>query len=178
MHTVVTASGVLSTAITVYCTVPYWRSILAGRTKPHQFTWIIFTVMNGIIATSQILAGASWSASISVTFTVGSAVNAALSFRYGMRDSSRHDRALFSAALLTIAVWILTKNNAVAIWLTVVIDVFATAMIVLKIRSDHTSEDPRPWVLASSAFAGQAQTRGVTTTTASIVLLDQLTRPS
>lgn len=152
MRIFVAACGVASSVLAIYCTLPYVRSILAGRTKPHQFTWLVFTLMNGIIAVSQILEGARVSALIPVTFTIGSAIVLALSFKFGERNTSSYDRGLFAASLLTIAVWCITKNSALAIWLTVLIDIFATTMMVLKIRTDPHSEAPGPWLIATLAY--------------------------
>lgn len=49
-------------------------------------------------------------------------------------------------------IWALTKSNVIAIWLTVVIDVFATAMILLKVRQEPGSESAEPWLLGTIAY--------------------------
>ncbi len=144
--------GFVSLALALYCMIPYWKSILDGRTKPHQFSWIIFSIMNVIVTTSQILEGARASVLISIAFAFGALVNLALSFKFGTRGTSRLDIVLFALALVTIATWLITKDNAVAIWLTVLIDVFATSMIILKLAHEPDSEDPMPWAIATVAF--------------------------
>src|SRR5690348_18206691 len=40
----------------IYCEVPYVLAILNGKTKPHQFSWLVFVIMNGIVTLSQFLA--------------------------------------------------------------------------------------------------------------------------
>jgi hypothetical protein len=30
------------------CTIPYIRSIINGKTKPHQLSWLVFSIMNGV----------------------------------------------------------------------------------------------------------------------------------
>lgn len=147
-----TIAAGFSIILGIYCTVPYVRAILAGRTKPHQFSWLVFTIMNGIVFTAQYLEGARASVLISLTFFLGSFIILLLSFRYGTRDTSRWDKILFGLALATIVLWVLTRSNELAIWLTLVIDVAATSMIILKIKKDHASEDPKPWVLATIAY--------------------------
>ncbi len=142
----------LSTILAIYSTVPYVQAILKGKTKPHQLSWLVFVIMNGIVFLSQYLAGYSESVLISFTLFMGSGIILLLSLKRGVRDSSRWDRFLFGFALFTIVVWVLTKNNALAIWLTVVIDVAATSMIILKVKADPHSEDPYPWVVASIAY--------------------------
>ena len=152
MHTFVVACAVISTVLAIYCTIPYMVSIVRGKTKPHQFTWLIFTLMNAIIMVSQFLEGARLSVIISVVFFVGSGIEWLLSLKYGVRDSSRYDRILLVLALATIVVWLLTRNNALAIWLIVLIDIFATTMLVLKLKKHPGSEPFWLWFIATVAF--------------------------
>lgn len=152
IHDIVVASGIVSTLLAIYCSVPYLQAIIKGRTKPHQFSWLIFVIMNGIVTSSQYLKGARASVLISLTFFIFSFIIFLLSLKYGSRDTSRFDKLLFGFSLATIVVWFLTKDAAIAIWLTVVIDIAATSMIILKIKGDPKSEDPYPWLLGSIAY--------------------------
>lgn len=151
-HAFQTICGVLSTVIALVAIAPYYAAVLHGKTKPHQWSWLIFTVMNGIVTLSQFLEGGRASVLISLTFCLSSFGTFLLALKYGTRDTSSLDRFLFGFSMITIVIWVLTKNNATAIWLTVVIDVCATAMTTLKIRNDPQSEDPRPWMIATTAF--------------------------
>jgi hypothetical protein len=143
----------LSTAIAIYCTIPYVIAVLKGKTKPHQLSWLVFVIMNAIVFGSQFLEGGRGSTLIALAFTVGSLIIFLLSFKYGTRDTSRWDKLLFTFALLTIIAWLLTRSNATAIWLTVIIDVAATAMIILKLRTRPNTEAAFPWVLGTLAYA-------------------------
>jgi len=142
----------LSTVIAVYCTIPYIIAILKGKTKPHQLSWLVFVIMNGIVFFSQYFEGGRRSILIALTFFIGSFIVLLLSLKYGIRDTSRWDKALFSFALATIVLWLLTRSNAFAIWLTVLIDFAATTMMILKVRAEPHSEEPLPWFLAIVAY--------------------------
>jgi hypothetical protein len=152
MHLFVAVCGFLSTAIAIYVTVPYILSIVRGQTKPHQLTWLIWTIMNAVVLTSQFLEGARASILITAVWFVTAAIELGLSFKYGVRDSSRYDRLLFIISLLIIVVWVLTRNNVLAIWLTVLIDIPATAMLVLKIKKLPDSEPLWLWNIATVAY--------------------------
>lgn len=152
MHLFIAFCGFMSVVLAIYCGVPYIRSILSGRTQPHQFSWFIFAIMNGIIALSQYLKGARASVLISLTFLVSNFIILGLSFRYGKRNTSKFDILLLGLSLLTIVAWIITKNPSVAIWLTVLIDIFATTMIILKIKGAPASEAPLPWLVGALAY--------------------------
>lgn len=150
--TFVILMGLISTLLGAYSTVPYVIAILKHKTKPHQFSWLIFTIMNGIVLFSQFFAGGRQSILISLVFLVGSLIIFLLSLKYGTRETSRWDRLLLVFALLTIVIWLLTRNNATAIWLTVIIDLIATTMTILKVRNVPDSESPVPWLFGTSAF--------------------------
>ena len=145
-------AAILSTILAVYSTIPYIQAILKKKTKPHQLSWLVFVIMNSIVFFSQYFEGARESVFISFTFVIGSLIIFLLSLKYGVRESSKWDKFLFSFALFTIVIWFLTKSNEAAIWLTVLIDVAATAMIILKVKSDPNSEDPYPWIIATAAY--------------------------
>jgi len=117
--------------------------------------------MQGIAAVSQLLEGARGSVLIAIVFFVSSAVNLCLSFKYGVRKSSRYDKLLFTLALISIIIWYLTKSNATAIWLTALIDVFATTMIILNYtpiptvrRHTRGSSLQRHMYLRASRYSG------------------------
>jgi hypothetical protein len=150
--TVSLIAGIIATIIGIYASVPYIVAILKGKTQPHQLSWLVFVIMNGIVLLSQFLEGGRESVLITLTFFIGSLIIFVLSLKYGTRDTSRWDKALFTFALLTIVLWILTRSNELAIWLTLLIDLAATTMIILKVRARPDSEDPKPWIVASVAY--------------------------
>jgi len=113
------ACGIISTVLAVYCGLPYFVSIVRGHTRPHQYSWLILTIMNIIVTVSQFLEGARSSIYISFTFAIYSAIIYGLSFRYGSRDTSRYDRLLLALSLVTIVIWVLSRSNGLAIWLTI-----------------------------------------------------------
>jgi hypothetical protein len=150
--TLTSIAAFLSTALAISCTIPYIQAILKKKTKPHQLSWLVFVIMNGIVFFSQYFAGGRASVLISLAFFIGSALVFLLSLKFGVRESSKWDRSLFVFALCTIVIWVLTKNNDVAIWLTLLIDLAATTMTILKIKVEPNSEDPLPWTIASVAY--------------------------
>jgi len=152
MHDFVVVCGLLSTVLGIYCAIPYIVAIIRGKVKPHQFTWLIWSIMNGIMVLSQYLEGARASILISAIFFVSSTVQFFLSLKYGVRNSSPYDRLLLGLALATIVAWMLTRNNILAIWLTVLIDVFATTMLILKIKRHPGTEPFYLWFIATIAF--------------------------
>lgn len=145
-------AGFLSTVIGLYAAVPYVLAVLAGKTKPHQLGWFVWVLMNGVVFLSQYFEGARASVLVTLGFLVSSTIIFVLSIKYGVRESSKWDKLLFVSALFTIGVWVLTKNNVLAIFLTILIDIFATTMLLLKVKAHPFSEEPFPWVLVTLAY--------------------------
>lgn len=152
MNNMIAIAAFLSTILSIYCLFPYIIAILKNKTKPHQLSWLVFVIMNGIVLFSQYFEGARASILITVSFFIGSVIIFILSLKYGVHDSSKWDRLLFVFAISTMIIWYLTKSNATAIWLTLLIDVAATTMIILKVKADANSEDPAPWAIATVAY--------------------------
>lgn len=151
-QSIVDVAAALSFIFAFGAGIPYIKSILSGRTKPHQMTWLVFSIMNGIILVSQYLKGARASILIALVFFIFTIIDFILSLNYGIRSTSRWDYLLLTFSLLTIIAWILTRNPSVAIWLTVLIDIFATTMTIIKIKSQPNSEAILPWLMGATAY--------------------------
>jgi hypothetical protein len=114
--------GALSVLIVVIATVPYVRQMLAGKIKPHLFTWIIWTLTTGIAAAARAteLAGpGAWGQWAGAASCLAVAV---LAWRLGEKQITRSDRIAFVLALLAIPLWQLTDNALAAVVMVTAID--------------------------------------------------------
>jgi hypothetical protein len=145
-------AAVLSTVLAIYSGIPYIRAVLNGKTKPHQLSWLVFTIMNSMVFLAQYLAGGRSSTLISLTFAIYSFIIFILSFSKGTRNTSRLDKLLFTFALVAMVIWVLTRSNEIAIVLTLLIDLAATTMIILKVRVHPNSEAPFSWLIGTIAY--------------------------
>ena len=146
-------AGIASTIIALLSGLPYIRSILNHRTRPHRLGWLVFTIMNGMVFFAQYFSGGRITTLISLTFFVYSSIIFFLSLTRGTAEASKADKYLFFFAIVAMILWSITRNNDLAIWLTLLIDIAASAMIILKVKHDPTSEDPFPWALGTLAYA-------------------------
>lgn len=150
--TFVGVAGIASTVLAVCAEVPYIRSILNGKTKPHRLGWLVLTILNGMVFFAQFFAGGRKSTLVSLIFFIFSLLILGLSIKRGTSNTSKADRYLFIFAIIAIIAWGISRNNVLAIWLTLIIDVAATSMIILKIRELPDSEAPLPWAIGGFAF--------------------------
>ena len=148
----VVLAGIISTLLAIYSAVPYISSVIRGRTQPHQLGWLVLTIMNGMVFFAQIFDGARASALVALAFLLYSLTVFVLSFSRGVRSATRTDKILFFFAVLAMIAWAITRDNAVAIWLTLFIDLAATIMIILKVKNHPGSEDATSWVYGTLAY--------------------------
>lgn len=145
-------AGTISTVLAIYSAVPYIRSVMNGKTKPDRLGWLVFTIMNGMVFFAQFFSGGRSSTLVSLAFFLFSATVFLLSFLKGTTSSTKTTKLLFVFAMITMIIWALTKNNDIAIWLTVLIDLFATAIIILKTRKHPGTENVESWVIGTLAY--------------------------
>jgi hypothetical protein len=154
---VVRAAALISTVLACYCWVPYVRSVLRGDTRPHRLSWTVFLMMDAMVVGAQVLAGGRLSVLVSAVGFLFAAVITALAFwthpagpppKNGLADWT-----LFAGAVVAMGAWALTRSNTLAVWLTVAVDLFATAMIVMKVHREPGSEAVKPWAIGTAAYA-------------------------
>jgi hypothetical protein len=103
--------------------VPYIRSIHRGRTKPHAFSWIIWSLGTLVVFFAQ-LAGrggfGAWPIGVSGIVTGYIAV---LAYRtHSDRSITRSDWVFLAVALAALPCWFLTSNPLSAVVLLTAVD--------------------------------------------------------
>jgi hypothetical protein len=116
----------------------YFRSIFRGETKPHLFTWVTYALIDAIVFVAQALHGAGAGSWALLLCALANAVIAVLALRRGEKHIATVDWISFAAALLCIALWILTSNALVAVVLASAVNVFG---IVPTFRKSYTRPD-------------------------------------
>lgn len=101
----------------------YIRDIFAGNTRPHIYTWLIWTILTAIGFLGQIKGGAgagAWATGVSLILCV---VILALSVKYGTNDITNLDRLCLFLAILSIIPWVLTQNAVLSVILATIADI-------------------------------------------------------
>jgi hypothetical protein len=103
--------------------IPYIRSIRAGRTKPHMFSWIIWGLGTFVVFLAQLAGGGgigAWPIGVSGLITL---YVAWLAWTHrGDTTITRSDQWFFAAALAAIPLWIITSNPLWAVVILTAID--------------------------------------------------------
>ena len=114
--------GIIGGVLNVVSFIPYLLDIFKGKTKPHSYTWLIWSIIQTTGTIAIFLNNGGWGM---LNLAVGSLLCVlifVLSLKYGTKNITRFDTALLIGALLAIAVWIFTKNALYSVILVSVID--------------------------------------------------------
>jgi hypothetical protein len=132
--------GLTAAILGVLQAIPYTVDTLRGKTKPHLYTYIIWTIVTAIAFFGQVAAGGgpgAWSTGVMAALT---AMFLVLCFRYGTGDVTKFDAWCLAGALFAIVPWLLTDDPMISIVLATGIDVLAFFPTIRKTYNDPTSE--------------------------------------
>ncbi|PZQ43685.1 MAG: hypothetical protein DI551_11675 [Micavibrio aeruginosavorus] len=135
-----TLFGLIGTAISLLAFIPYVKSILAGITKPHLFTWLIWTLVTGIAGIGQYVAGAGPSAWCTLAITATCFATFMVSIKHGTRDITRFDWLCLLTALAAIPIWLITKDPTISICIVTSIELVGFFPTFRKTLFDPYSE--------------------------------------
>ena len=145
--------GVLAGVLGAADTVPYVRDILAGRTRPYRWTWLIWAVLAIVVCASQRADGASWSLVMAAVQAVLTSVIFALAIRRGEGALGAVERVMLAVAAGGVVGWLIADEPVVATACVVAADLIGVAMMLPKTYRDPESETLATFALASVAGA-------------------------
>src|SRR5262249_21395330 len=103
--------GFVSAVAAVVGLFPYLSSILGGKTVPHLFTWLVWTVLTVMIFLIQVESNAgpgAWGTGLTAATCI---VILGLTIVYGERRGTPYDWLALWVSLLTIPLWLFTKDS-------------------------------------------------------------------
>lgn len=123
---------VLSIVLPIYSPIPYIRSILAGITKPHRTTRLVYFVI-GILTTLALFASgdriALW---ISAVSTLQAIVLFYLGIMHGIGGWTKKDILCLILALSGIVLWQTTNNPIMGLYFGIAADFAGTIPTIIK----------------------------------------------
>lgn len=138
---------VLALSANVAAYVPYVRGIFKGETKPHAYTWLIWTATTSIGAAGVWYGGGGYPAISFAVAAVLSFLIFLLSLRFGTRDITRGDAIALIAALTAIFIWVGLENPVLSVLVGVSIDAVGYWPSVRKTYRAPWSESLYAWWL-------------------------------
>lgn len=131
----------IAIAITFAAFLPYIRAILAGTTKPHVFSWIIWGMTTFVVFLAQLRAEGgigAWPIGVSGIITIFIALLAYL--RRADVSITKLDWLFFVLALSSLPFWYLTADPLWAVVILTTVDLLGFGPTVKKVYFQPWSE--------------------------------------
>lgn len=137
---------IIASLLAIVGNLSYLRDALAGRVKPHPYTWFIWSIVSMTTFLGGLAEGAGIGAiptGIAEGFTI---IIFLLSLRYLFQDRAQHirpiDNYFLAIALLGLIPWALTKDPTISVVIVVGIDVVAFIPTLRKTWTHPETEQP------------------------------------
>ncbi|NTU77560.1 MAG: hypothetical protein HGA90_07100 [Alphaproteobacteria bacterium] len=144
--------GVLSVVVGCVGFAPYFWDILKKRTKPHAFTWIVWTLLAGIVFFAQAVDRAGPGAWATGFTAAACLLIAVLALQRGEKQITRSDWTTFVAALAAIPLWYFTAEPFYVVLLVTGIDGLACYPTYRKSWAKPQEETAKFYALAAIKF--------------------------
>lgn len=119
--------GAIAALLALFSSYLYIRDIFRGNTKPHTYTWLIWSIVTTIAFLGQSVSGGgpgSWATGVAAVVTTGTLL-LSLKGKYGTKDITHFDRICLVLAIFSILPWLLTKSVVGSVILATLIDLIA-----------------------------------------------------
>lgn len=122
----------LAIILTFYAYIPYLVGIFKGKTKPHLFTWLIWSTVTLIAVVVQVLEGGGMGAWPTIAAAITCFFVTLLAFKFGSKDIKKIDYIFLLASLSAIPLWLITNNPAYSAVLVTIIEIVAAFPTIRK----------------------------------------------
>lgn len=128
---------------------PYLRDIFSKKTKPHAYTWLIWSLTCGTAVAGLFYGNGGWGAIALLVGTIFAFIVFLLSFKYGTKNITKGDTIILAAALLAIVVWWRLNNPWLSVLMVSIIDFLGYLPSFRKTFAEPWTETPISWAIFS-----------------------------
>ncbi len=144
--------GVLAAGLSFVGYIPYFRDIFLKKTKPHLFSWFIWTLISGVAFFAQLEEGAgsgAWVVGLSsaICFSIG-----IISLFQGEAKISFSDWIALFGAVIGLILWQVADNPLLAIIFVTIADFLAFIPSFRKAFYKPYEETAITWLASSLKF--------------------------
>ena len=145
--------GILSFLLSFGATIPYCFDILKGKAKPARSTRTLFFLLLLVTLIVQHGAFTSWVLLLTVGELCSQVVLFFLSLKHGIGGLARLDIVCYMTFVISLVIYLLTKNAALSLTTLISTDLIAFAPTLVKIWKDPTSDSWLFFVVGGMAAA-------------------------
>ena len=133
--------------------IPYFIDIIHGKTKPHAFSWLIWSLSPTIVFSAQISRGGGAGAWLAAAQAVACLMVFAIALFRGEKEIVLLDKACLLAALLGVGLWAVMNNPLYAVVLITMVDAVGFVPTFRKSRKRPSEETLIMYALNGLGFA-------------------------
>lgn len=112
--------------------VPYYRDILKGKTRPHVYSWSLWSLLTALLVALQIRGGAGPAIWITITAGLMCFGVVILSLKNGKKDITPSDTRVALLSLVAIGFWLIADQPVVSLILAITADASAFVPTIRK----------------------------------------------
>lgn len=124
--------GVIAVILGVIGYIPYIRDVLRGKTRPHVYSWCVWSLITYTIFALQITDNAGPGAWVTLVVGLLGSLIFVLGMRQGDKDITKSDTLLFIAALISLCLWLVAEQPEIAMVLLIITALFGFIPTVRK----------------------------------------------
>lgn len=145
--------GLFATFLVFIGYVPYLRDIIRGKTKPHIYSWFLWSFVTLIAFALQVRGGAGTGSLVTLAAAIMSLAVIGLGFIYKARvQIVKIDTVFLILAFIALGLWLIARQPVLSAILTTVVDLLGFAPTVRKSWNKPHSETLAFYYLNSFRF--------------------------
>lgn len=144
--------GILAVILTFVGYIPYIRDTLAGKTKPHAYTWFIWSFISAVAFALQVSDKGGAGTFVTLAAAIVCFFIFCLSLRQGTKDITRSDTLFLCLSLIATGVWLFAKQPVISIILLSLIDVLGFLPTIRKSWNKPHEETLVSYILNTFRF--------------------------
>lgn len=139
--------GIIAGCISALAFVPYFISIIGGKTKPNRVTWWIWFWLGILLYYSYKASGANDTLWVALIYIITPLITAILSIKYGVGGWSKFDLICLACSIISSLFWFLSGSAFIALLLFLSIDFFGALPTIKKTYYYPEQENRVAWFL-------------------------------
>lgn len=144
--------AIVSIVMTLFGYFYYFRDIFAGKTKPHAFSWLVWSSLTAIAFAGQLTDSAGPGAWVTGVTALVSFIIFSLAIKKGEKNITKSDKANLFGAVVALVLWFLTSNPLSAMILITIVDFLGFLPTIRKSYSKPYEETLVTYLLSGLKF--------------------------
>lgn len=124
--------SIIAVSLSIIGYIPYLRDTIKGKTKPHVYSWFIWTLLTGIVYGLQVSSGAGVGSWVTLAVTIIGFVVFLLGMHKGEKDITKSDTVFFILSLVALFLWLIAKQPILSVILVSLVDMLGFVPTIRK----------------------------------------------